>query len=235
MWSKPFNFKQHFPLTYSHPLYKRQEKNDDFRYLLFILDTSGSIGEYDFDRVVTILSDLVLQICDKVKVAVMTFSNVIHQEICFDSIVHGDTDNDIKRYKNNLSKRMKCTNYRGGLTYSGEAVCCACDHMLSSSCNFPMNATVDILFLTDGHSNGKQNVCKAAEECFDTLKGDVIALGIGNSLNRAELECIIGKNENKDHVFQLDSTSTLEVVEKEINKLARKNLIDGCTNLIVEN
>ena len=41
---------------------------------------------------------------------------------------------------------------------------CACDYMFSRSCGYynEPNSITDVIFLTDGHSNLRENVCTAA-------------------------------------------------------------------------
>ena len=69
--------------------YRRHQNSDvncypnGTRHVLFLLDTSGSIGEYDFDIMTSTLSTLVHYFCRRVKVAAMTFSDKHYIEFCF--------------------------------------------------------------------------------------------------------------------------------------------------------
>ena len=56
---------------------------DGIQHILFVLDTSGSIGESDFNRVTAKLSELVILFCKPIKVAVMTFDHEYFVEFCF--------------------------------------------------------------------------------------------------------------------------------------------------------
>ena len=75
----PFNITEH------GKRYRRQDscQSASTQYILFVLDTSGSVGEAEFNRVTSVLSELVLFFCKPVKVAVMTFDHEFFVEFCF--------------------------------------------------------------------------------------------------------------------------------------------------------
>ena len=214
--SKPFNFEERLPVSNAHHLNKRQSTSQT-RYLLLMLDTSGSITETLFTEVTTNLSRMIGSLCGNTKIAVMTFSHELHREICFDC----NKNSHLLEFRKNISDAIKSIQYRGGGTNTGEAIECACEYMLSPECGFPSNSaneTVDVLFITDGRSNGDVDVCKATK-CLDNYKGDVLSIGIGNSVNYAELQCIIGKNNNTKHpLYYANSDSPLFNVEYLIAK-----------------
>ena len=114
----PFDFATH------GGRYRRQSNQncqpDDTRYILFILDTSGSIGIGNFQNMTASLSKLVNRFCKRIKIAAMTFSDYHHIEFnfnCFDNTCDG---------RRETRDAMKSIRYRGGLTYTGEATLCAC-------------------------------------------------------------------------------------------------------------
>ena len=53
------------------------------RYVLFIVDTSGSIGRLHFTRVTYLLALMSEKLCDHLRVAMITFGSDINLEFCF--------------------------------------------------------------------------------------------------------------------------------------------------------
>ena len=86
----------------------RRTSHCDHQYVLFLLDTSGSIGETDFCRMNCLLSDLVQWFCHPISVAAMTFSHTFHKEFCFDSF-----DNTCAG-RNGAKSAIRNLAYRGG-------------------------------------------------------------------------------------------------------------------------
>ena len=192
------------------------------RYLLLIIDSSGSIGSKDFKNTTATLSVTIPLVCANVSVAAMTFSRNNHKEFCFNNYTLNANTDESKTAMSNAIKNFK---YHGQLTRSGEAIYYACEHMFNLACGFNNDAAVnktDIMFLTDGRSNGGRNVCTAAR-CFDMFNPRIFAIGIGNSIRRKELDCIVGTNTNLSTVMQLSDDATLKQVGDEIQKLAAHN------------
>ena len=169
------------------------------RYVLFAIDTSGSIGEQNFTKIVNIVSEFVPYFCHETNFAVMTFGSTVYREICFNC-----NQNLIK-----VSQAIKTIKYRGGGTRTGEAAICACDYMFSLKCfsgniRTLFSSIIDVVFITDGYSNGPFNVCEEAEDCFgkDKFKNiNVFAFGIGSRINQTELECIIKPRKDENSMF----------------------------------
>ena len=185
--------------------YRRSSHNcymDDTQYILFVLDTSGSIGPYDFEMMTETLSKLVHRFCKPIKIAAMTFSgshssssHMHSSEFCFNCY-----DNDCDG-RDNARDAMRNITYRGGLTFTGGATYCVCNFMLTPACGFPdlvrpRNGEVrclDVVYLTDGKSNGPIPV-RDAVNCLYNLENtdlNVYAIGIGNNYNIQELSEII--------------------------------------------
>ena len=103
--------------------------------------------------------------------------------------------------------------YRSGWTLTGAATRCACNAILTHECGFLDSYAsgyhcLDIVYITDGQSNGPLDVCKEVG-CFYNLPNvhvEVIAIGIENYDER-EINCIgtpPGKDSATaaDHLFQ---------------------------------
>ena len=211
--------------------YRRQNSGvncypDGTRHVLFLLDTSGSIGPDDFNIMTSTLSNLVHYFCRRMRVAAMTFSDEHFIEFCFNCF-----ENDC-RGRDNARDAMKEIQYRGGWTHTGQATQCACDVMLSRSCGFPniidyelgtLDAIcLDVIYVTDGQSNGPQNVCQKVQCLYDLrnqgVELNVYAFGVDN-YNVDELNCITRPRHAEpilNPIFKLDSFEDFANVTNEI-------------------
>ena len=168
-------------------------------HVLFLLDTSGSIGEHDFKRLTRTLGDLVPLFCKSIEIAAMTFSHEHYLEFCFNEF-----DNDCA---GRLAARRAIRHipYRRGNTHTAEAVQCAFDNILTPRCGLaPEDECVIIVFFTDGRSNGKGSVCKVVEQLKQQRKFESISVGIGGATNEEELRCL-ASDANSTNRFQFPS------------------------------
>ena len=204
----PFDFVKH------GGRYRRQNSvnchPDGTRYVLFMIDTSGSIGEQNFKRMTSALSNLVHYFCRRIKIAVLTFSEYHYVEFCFDCFTSSCNGRDRAR------DAMADITYRAGLTFTGEATECACHHVLKPKCGFPdllteNTACLDVVYVTDGRSNGYKDVCNSVQCLYDLenngVELNVFAFGIGD-YNIDELQCITRNNSNnyaENKIFEVDN------------------------------
>ena len=171
----------------------------EVQHVLFLLDTSGSIGKRNFKRLTSTLADLVPLFCKSIEIAAMTFSQTHFLEFCFNEF-----DNDCA---GRLGARaaIRSIRYRGGSTHTAEAVQCAFDNILTPSCGLAQDAEcVSIVFFTDGMSNGLGNVCEVVEQLKRQRKFESFSIGIGESTNKEELKCLASDAENTN-LFQFPS------------------------------
>ena len=178
----PFNWNEH------HTRFRRQTRNcgsSNTQYILFLLDTSGSIGRRDFTRMKNALSELSALVCKPVKIAAMTFNHEFKLEFCFDCF-----DNNCGGRKQ-TENSIKGIDYRGGLTHTAGATECACSFLLSTRCGLPVDAgCIDVVYITDGESNDPtREICDEVECLHNRLGVNTYAMGIGN-YDRNELQCI---------------------------------------------
>ena len=183
----PFDMNKELSQIKAHRQ-KRQGTNKKDKYVLYILDSSGSIGVNNFTNMTNVMAEFSLLYCSGTKIAAMSYSDTVHKNYCFNC----DQTNTSIRYK-----VIKSISFLGQNTASGDAIQYACDHMLNSPCGFPrisgQNAPeVDVIFITDGRSNQGKNVCKAAKcwSSFHNIK--VFPIGIGSKIHYWELDCIKG-------------------------------------------
>ena len=185
-----------------------QTAQERIRYVLFILDTSGSIGSRNFQEVKEILADLSATLCDHLRVALLTYSSDFNLEFCF------------KCYNNSndIFDAIMNTRYRGGATRTTAATRCACQTMLTTECGLPYGVytpNIDVVYLTDGRPNGHCSGTTLSDEleCFHSDKRPNIntyAIGIG----WASLDTVNAMAKVRDpddaHVFNVDTFEDLK-------------------------
>jgi len=79
--ANPFDFDGHFSAITTHH-HKRQTTNTK-KYILFVLDSSGSIGSANFTTLINVLSDLLPLFCGNVVYGVMSYGSKIERDIYF--------------------------------------------------------------------------------------------------------------------------------------------------------
>ena len=186
--------------------------------MLYILDTSGSIGQTNFKNMTNVMAQFSLFYCKGTKIAAMSYSSNIYKNYCFNC----DQTGTVARYN-----AIKDIPYYGGLTASGNAIQCACDYMLDSPCGFSkitgQNAPeVDVIFITDGRSNRGSNPCSAAN-CWSSFYNiNVFPIGIGSGVDYQELDCIKGGIQNGANPFNLKDFQELLTLLAKVKKRSRK-------------
>ena len=212
----PFNITEH------GARYRRTARCGPYsqQYILFVLDTSGSVGRYEFERVTAVLSELFLFFCHPIKIAVMTYDHEYFVEFCFNCF-----DNTCGG-RVGARQAMQKIDYgysRSGVryTHSAGAAQCVCDFMLSQTCGLPVASDcIDVVFITDGHSNDpKLNVCDEVACLHNRYGVTTYAIGIGNAYD-PELECISNADRNSFHLFNfLNFDKFVMTFDKLVNRL----------------
>ena len=157
--------------------------------------------------------------CDDIKVAVISYNDDINVEFCFDCY---DLCADIRcagdRFK--VGNYIKNIHYRAGYTSTGVATRCVREHILNPSGGCGVNTSsdcVDVIFVTDGHSNGPLQYPQTCEE-VTCLKNhpqwcgrvNTYAIAIGNGVNQAEVDCLTHHNE--ESIYNVTDFSAFEVL-----------------------
>ena len=217
---EPLPFKPTaFNVTEHGHRYRRQAQCST-QYILFVLDTSGSVGLNEFNRVTEVLSELVLFFCSPIKVAVMTFDHEYFVEFCFDCF-----DNTCGG-RLDARSAIKTINYNYGrsgtrFTHTAGAAQCVCDFMLSQTCGLPVAAgCIDVVFITDGRSNDPQlDVCQEISCLHNRYGTTTYAIGIARAYDK-ELECISDADPNSFHLFNFRDFDEFVITFNElVNKL----------------
>ena len=174
---------------------------DGFQHILFVLDTSSSIDENEFDRVTAALSDLIVLFCRPIKIAAMTFDHEYYVEFCFncfDNTCGGRVAASTAMRNINYSFNRQGERY----THTGGAAECVDDVILSLSCGVePTASCIDVVFLTDGRSNDpNREVCTDILNLRNRFGVNTFAIGIDNAF-QDELVCISEAVPGEVHLF----------------------------------
>ena len=180
------------------------------RSILFVLDTSHSVGPKKFNILTSAVGELTKYLCGNVRVAVAKFNQHTFSEFCFDSIT--------TRY--NLSSYIASDityeeNGEDSKNISG-AIRCISEHIFHEDCgDHSKSDCIDIVYITTGQSNDKYSGCREETSLKQSLplrdsicnKTRVYAIGIGTDVDINELRCIadVEMKDNQDTVFQYDS------------------------------
>jgi hypothetical protein len=224
---RPLNRRRRSPGTEPQPLpvnpipfsiaehgarYRRQTNclPNGMQHILFVLDTSGSISVSEFNRVTSVLSELVLFFCNPIKIAVMTFDHEYYVEFCFNCYDNtcGGRFGAMEAVKNiDRNAHRSGTRY----THTAGAAQCVCDFILSPTCGLDPTANcIDVVFLTDGKSNDPNlDVCNEINCLHNRFGVNTYAIGIDDA-SKPELECISEAVPGQFHLFNFLSFDDFE-------------------------
>ncbi len=214
----PFSWTNHGPRL------RRQSQSCsplDVQHVLFILDSSGSIGSDRYQRMKNALSKLVPLFCNQVKFAMVTFSKDISLEFCFDCFENTYLGREA------TSNAISSAKYHNKKTNTGAATKCVCDDLLDHRCGITSNPScLDVVYITDGKSNDrKHKVCKEVECLHQRYGVNTYAIGINSqishssSVNQEELDCM-SDSSNILSAFQYNSFENFEeAIDKIIIRL----------------
>ena len=159
-------------------------------HILFVLDSSGSIGSSNYQRMLKAVASLTAVSCRKPKFSLLTFSSNLKLEFCFDCF--SSTDNG----RTKTVEAIINAQYQNGNTKTGEAVKCVCDFILDAQCGTTADPNcLDVVLITDGQSNGALDPCNEVS-CLTNLDGvNTYAIGIGQNVKQSEIECLTHSSE----------------------------------------
>ena len=161
------------------------------QHVLFVFDSSGSIGQSQYDRMKEAVALLAPQFCREVHFALLTFSSNLNLEFCFNCF-SSNYDG-----KTQAAQAIRAASYQSGSTNTGAAAKCICDHLLHPSCGISVDPScLDVVFITDGKSNDPSlEVCDEVKCLHNRYGVNTYAIGIRsgsghNSFDQDELDCI---------------------------------------------
>ena len=191
------------------------------RSVLFVLDSSHSIGYDLFKEVSVSLSYFAKQLCGDVQFGLLKFSSHAYLEFCFDCYSSDERDK--------VQERIINTIYLGDSSFTGYATGCVNSFMFgeSNSCGDHEGRCVDIIFVTDGQSSDRAssiNVCDQVEclhrnpRISDRL--NIYALNIGDSA-MDEAECITRYSNLRDGSSPIFNFKSIYDMTIELNNVIR--------------
>ncbi|XP_067674107.1 uncharacterized protein [Haliotis asinina] len=141
--------------------------------LAFILDGSGSVSRYDFDRTIKFVKNVTEKLDisrDGVKVSVVEYASSVGDDIKFQDFASKS------RLVSAISGIRKC----GGGTNTAAAILHTVDVLFSPAAGARPNAKRVAILLTDGRSNSKTATISAAQKA-KAAGITMISVGIGNA------------------------------------------------------
>ena len=197
----------------------KRQCNSRERYVLFVVDTSGSISREQFEAVKDLLASISAELCDYLKVAMITYNHEINLEFCFNC--YSD--------RSAIEKAIRRVTYRGGSTHTTDAIKCICREVLASRCGLPAGKytpNIDVILLTDGQHNGPcQSDLKTELGCLHNWNNiNTYGIGIGNFILQAILD--LTKNDPLS-IFSVKTFSELQDLFGFVQKLLSTKGTDG--------
>ena len=206
-----FNLDEHLSQI-AHSARVRRQVCEQTRYVLFIVDRSGSIGLDVFQSVKNVIADISETLCDYLRVALITYSGDINLEFCFNCY------NDRRDIMNAILR----AHYRGGSTHTTDAIKCACEEILTSQCGLPQSGiytpNIDVVLLTDGRHNGpcRNNLDNELQCLHGKSNINTFGIGIGSVDHQSVVKLTKG---NGDHIFRVENFQELQEVLETIKAL----------------
>ena len=190
--------------------------------LVFVLDNSGSVGDSNFRKV----KDFVKRVIDffnigrdGTHVAVVTYDTDTHIEF---NLVKYFTKNDLRNAVDDID-------YRGFLTYTGEALSEVRTDVLTAADGMRTDDGIPkiVLLLTDGYSNGIPPQGPAND--LRNSGVSIFSIGVGSSVSVSELNGI-ASDPDKDYVFRLSSFNQLASFVDRVSSVScsEGSLINSC-------
>ena len=153
----------------------QNDSEDNIRYVLFIVDASGSIGR-DFERVKMVLANISELLCGNIHVAMITYTSVINLEFCFDCYTK----------RSDIADAILRARTVGGWSHTTDATKCVCQTLLTEECGLPNGQytdNIDIVYLTDGRHNGpcRSELTKVLHCLHKPCNINTYAIAVGDS------------------------------------------------------
>jgi hypothetical protein len=209
------------------------------RDIVLVVDSSGSVGQIEFQQAFKDLGHLIpylcgfqpniIEHCDSTRIAVVTYGQ--EPRLVFDlgysrgrhgrqGIVQKDLET-MPEYLSSLSRR----------TATGDALNFTATKVLQENSGMRRQSKKTILLLTDGRSNYGSDPVAMASRLYKTYENlTIIAMGIGNDIDYNELKDMTIHRNKYNFLVLLNSYETFSTIVDEITKLLkRRQATDTCT------
>lgn len=173
--------------------------------IVFLLDTSASIREEDFDKQVVFVEHIVntLPVGETgVHVAVSTFGSDVATHFYLNSHYN----------KNNLLDAIGRIRYRGGKTDTGRAIKHARKVLYSEKHGGRNGVEQVLIVITDGYSTDFNDTLMEASMCR-SLGIKLISIGVGFGTDEFELKNIASTHNGEKMVYTVDNFDSLYSIE----------------------
>ncbi|XP_019637817.1 PREDICTED: sushi, von Willebrand factor type A, EGF and pentraxin domain-containing protein 1-like [Branchiostoma belcheri] len=168
--------------SFQNQVKKYQDSRAD---IVFLLDSSGSVGEHNFQTEITFVENFLSQLTispHASRVAVVSFDDVARTHIDY-----------IRSPKNKCSflRELKTVKYTGGSTNADDAFRLA-QELLRPRSAFTHEAPVKqvVVYLTDGKPDNDKNPVGRANNLKSVYNAEIYSIGVGDSPNKQQLhEC----------------------------------------------
>ena len=200
---KEYDLEKHIINIHKNREKRRCTNSHRIRFVLFIVDTSGSASSTTFNAVKKVIASISELLCDHVKVALMTYGSDINLEFCFNCY------ND----RRDIKQAILRARYRDGpATHTTDAIKCACEQILSPQCGLPQGINtpdIDVVLLTDGKHNGPclRSLNRAVKCLHDRANINTFGIGIG-SVDYASVRALT--NGVSNNIFRVSSFAELQ-------------------------
>ncbi|KAL3875024.1 hypothetical protein ACJMK2_037965 [Sinanodonta woodiana] len=177
--------------------------------IVFMLDASSSEGDTNFQKQLDFVSRLSNDFSigkDQVQIGLITFATYPKNEFYLNTYTT----------KSTLLSQIQRVAYMNGQTYTDQGLEFARSNSFTPVHGDRRDAQNYLIILTDGASANPSNTLAAAQH----LKQQgirIIAIGIGNNINRNEL---YGIASDSNHVFTVTSFTALQQIREEIKQAA---------------
>ena len=145
---EPFDIEERVKSIHERRRRLAYSNRDNIRYVLFILDTSGSIGRSQFVRVKYLLALMSEKLCDHLQVAMITYGLDIKLEFCFNCTWTG-VEYSMPSHVCPVPRGIHSHHWRHQVCLPMSAL--QTSIVWTSTCPTP---NTDIVYLTDGYHNG---------------------------------------------------------------------------------
>ena len=200
---------------YNNKRTKRQALPPATRNVIFVLDSSASIGRSNYQRILSVLSQFASLLCGNVAVGMVTYATVIDLEFCPTCL----RSLDQSVYLTSVVNKIKSARYHAGSTKTGETLKCLSERLLPSSACLGNTKPTQLVFLVDGPSDGCIKVSKAMadlEARYPTI--EIYAIGMGH-IGSNGVSNLLSTSFDPNNIFNLNDIDELEALLAQINAL----------------
>ena len=197
---------------YTNKRAKRATLPSATRNVIFVVDSSASIGSSNYRRILNVLGEFASLLCGEVALGMVTYATVIDLEFCPTCL----RSLDEATYHTNIVNKIKSARYHAGSTKTGETVKCLSEKLLPSPDCVIKTKPIQLVFLVDGPSDG----CIKASDAIASLEAryptlETYAIGMGNILSSG-ISDLLSTNFNPNNIFNVNDIDELEALIAQI-------------------